>query len=177
MQSSSWCSSVFFLSYDEPGGPFDHVPPVPDTRTISGCRSERFPTSQSIAVNADAYNPCLPPGGMPTLHCDLNPAIQERIRRRAGSERIRCPTWFPSTEPGDLAVCKEALRLSRSDGPRRDHRFVENLSSVPAPILRTRRRPARPDELLRLHRCPVGDATNSADAHRTGSLDVYADNM
>ena len=29
MQSSSWSSSVFFLSYDEAGGPFDHVPPVP----------------------------------------------------------------------------------------------------------------------------------------------------
>ena len=29
MASSSWTDSVFFLSYDEGGGPYDHVPPVP----------------------------------------------------------------------------------------------------------------------------------------------------
>ena len=29
MASPSWGDSVFFLSYDEGGGPFDHVPPVP----------------------------------------------------------------------------------------------------------------------------------------------------
>jgi phospholipase C len=29
MSSPSWADSVFFLSYDEGGGPYDHVPPVP----------------------------------------------------------------------------------------------------------------------------------------------------
>ena len=29
MASPSWNDSVFFLSYDEGGGPYDHVPPVP----------------------------------------------------------------------------------------------------------------------------------------------------
>ena len=29
MTSPSWSSSVFFFSYDEGGGPYDHVPPVP----------------------------------------------------------------------------------------------------------------------------------------------------
>ena len=29
MGSSEWTDSVFFLSYDEGGGPYDHVPPVP----------------------------------------------------------------------------------------------------------------------------------------------------
>src|SRR5262249_9369315 len=29
MTSSSWPNSVFFFSYDEGGGPYDHVPPVP----------------------------------------------------------------------------------------------------------------------------------------------------
>ena len=29
MNSPSWADSVFFLSYDEGGGPYDHVPPVP----------------------------------------------------------------------------------------------------------------------------------------------------
>ena len=29
MTSPSWNDSVFFFSYDEGGGPYDHVPPVP----------------------------------------------------------------------------------------------------------------------------------------------------
>jgi len=29
MASPSWSNSVFFLSYDEGGGPLDHVPPIP----------------------------------------------------------------------------------------------------------------------------------------------------
>ena len=33
MNSKSWADSVFFLSYDEGGGPYDHVPPVLDIRT------------------------------------------------------------------------------------------------------------------------------------------------
>ncbi len=74
LQSPSWSSSVFFLSYDEPGGPFDHVPPVPghsNDNTDSGLGT--IPDISTIAVNADGYQPCLPPGGVPTLHCDLKP--------------------------------------------------------------------------------------------------------
>ena len=74
MKSPSWSSSVFFLSYDEPGGPFDHVPPVPghsNDNTDPGTGT--YPDISNIAVNADGYEPCLPPGGMPTLHCDLKP--------------------------------------------------------------------------------------------------------
>src|SRR5579862_1194061 len=74
MSSNSWSDSVFFLSYDEPGGPFDHVPPVPghsndNTDTSLGTIAD----IGSIAVNADSYEPCLPPDGTPTLHCDLQP--------------------------------------------------------------------------------------------------------
>jgi phospholipase C len=29
MASPEWKDSVFFFSYDEGGGPYDHVPPVP----------------------------------------------------------------------------------------------------------------------------------------------------
>ncbi|MGA7592014.1 MAG: alkaline phosphatase family protein [Candidatus Sulfotelmatobacter sp.] len=75
MQSPSWASSVFFLSYDEPGGPFDHVPPVPghsNDNTDSSLGA--IPDINTIAVNPDSYEPCLPPGGTPTLHCDLQPA-------------------------------------------------------------------------------------------------------
>ncbi len=74
MQSASWADSVFFLSYDEPGGPFDHVPPVPghsNDNTDSSLGT--IPDISTIAVNADSYEPCLAPGGTPTLHCDLQP--------------------------------------------------------------------------------------------------------
>jgi len=74
MQSPSWSSSVFFLSYDEPGGPFDHVPPVPNhSNDNTDMTLGSIPDISSIAVNPDGYWPCLPPGGIPTLHCDLKP--------------------------------------------------------------------------------------------------------
>jgi phospholipase C len=74
LQSPSWSSSVFFLSYDEAGGPFDHVPPVPGhSNQNTDSNAGDFPDIGSIAVNADGYQPCLPPGGVPTLHCDLKP--------------------------------------------------------------------------------------------------------
>ena len=73
MQSPSWMSSVFFLSYDEPGGPYDHVPPVPNhSNDNTDASLGTIPDISTIAVNADSYWPCLPPmPGMPTLHCDL----------------------------------------------------------------------------------------------------------
>jgi phospholipase C len=72
MQSSSWPNSVFFLSYDEPGGPFDHVPPVPThSNDNTDASLGTIPDIASIAVNADNFEPCLPPGGTPSLHCDL----------------------------------------------------------------------------------------------------------
>jgi len=75
MQSPSWASSVFFLSYDEPGGPFDHVPPVPGhSNDNTDASLGTIPDIGTIAVNADSYNPCLPPGGTATLHCDLTPS-------------------------------------------------------------------------------------------------------
>lgn len=72
MQSSSWGSSVFFLSYDEPGGPFDHVPPVPGSSNLNTDASlGTIPDIGTIAVNADSYEPCQ--GDPLTLHCDLQP--------------------------------------------------------------------------------------------------------
>lgn len=73
MQSPSWSSSVFFLSYDEAGGPYDHVPPVPHHSNDFTDSNISAPDISSIAVNADNFKPCLPPGGMPTTHCDLQP--------------------------------------------------------------------------------------------------------
>jgi phospholipase C len=73
MNSPSWASSVFFLSYDEPGGPYDHVPPVPGhSNDNTDASLGSIPDISSIAVNADTYFPCVPSGGTPTLHCDLS---------------------------------------------------------------------------------------------------------
>jgi phospholipase C len=73
MQSSSWPTSAFFFSYDEGGGPYDHVPPVPghsnDNTTPS---TATYPDISSIAVNPDTYFPCVGAGGTPSLHCDLS---------------------------------------------------------------------------------------------------------
>jgi len=73
MASSAWNDSVFFFSYDEGGGPYDHVPPVPghsNDNTDSSLGT--IPDISTIAVNADSYFPC-PANGTPTLHCDLPP--------------------------------------------------------------------------------------------------------
>lgn len=83
MTSSEWKDSVFFLSYDEDGGPYDHVPPVPGhsndyTDPIVGSEPvASIPDISMIAVNADSYNPCLPANAndTPTLHCDLQPIV------------------------------------------------------------------------------------------------------
>jgi phospholipase C len=72
MASSSWSDSVFFLSYDEGGGPYDHVPPVPGhSNDNTDASLGTIPDISTIAVNADTYSPCYPAGGTPTTHCDL----------------------------------------------------------------------------------------------------------
>jgi phospholipase C len=73
MASPEWADSVFFFSYDEGGGPYDHVPPVPGSSNENTDASlGTIPDISTIAVNADGYNPCVPnPPGTPTLHCDL----------------------------------------------------------------------------------------------------------
>ncbi len=74
MNSTSWPSSVFFLSYDEAGGPYDHVPPVPGhSNDFTSSSIGAVPDISSIAVNPDGFNPCLPPGGVFTVNCDLRP--------------------------------------------------------------------------------------------------------
>jgi phospholipase C len=75
MASPSWQDSVFFFSYDEGGGPYDHVPPVPGHTNDKTNASLGITTDiSSIAVNPDAFNPCVPPGGVPTINCDLTAA-------------------------------------------------------------------------------------------------------
>lgn len=72
MASPEWMSSVFFLTYDEGGGPYDHVPPVPGhSNDFTDASLGSIPDISSITVKPDSYGPCLPTGGTPTLHCDL----------------------------------------------------------------------------------------------------------
>ena len=72
MASPEWNDSVFFFAYDEGGGPYDHVPPVPGhSNDNTDASLGTIPDISTIAVNADSYDPCLPSGGTPTLHCDL----------------------------------------------------------------------------------------------------------
>lgn len=73
MGGKSWANSVFFLSYDEGGGPYDHVPPVPGhTNDFTDASLGVTTDIASIAVNPDSYEPCLPAvAGKATTHCDL----------------------------------------------------------------------------------------------------------
>jgi len=72
MASPSWTDSVFFLSYDEGGGPYDHVPPVPGYSNANTSASlGTIPDISKIAVNPDGYSPCVPANGVPTTYCDL----------------------------------------------------------------------------------------------------------
>ncbi|MGB7191606.1 MAG: alkaline phosphatase family protein [Acidobacteriaceae bacterium] len=72
MASTSWKDSAFFLSYDEGGGPYDHVPPVPGhSNDFTDPSLGTIPDISTIAVSPDGYKPCVPSGGTPTIHCDL----------------------------------------------------------------------------------------------------------
>jgi phospholipase C len=73
MASPSWANSAFFLAYDEGGGPYDHVPPVPGhTNDFTDASLGVTTDIGSIAVNPDSFKPCLPAvAGTPTTHCDL----------------------------------------------------------------------------------------------------------
>lgn len=71
--SPEWADSIFFLSYDEGGGPYDHVPPVPnhsnDFTNVTDLGATP-PDISAIAVNPDTYNPCPYTPSDPD-HCDL----------------------------------------------------------------------------------------------------------
>ena len=75
MNSSSYASGVFFFSYDEGGGPYDHVPPVPGhSNDFTDTSLGTIPDIASISVQPDSYFPCLGPNNTKTTHCDLDPS-------------------------------------------------------------------------------------------------------
>ena len=119
MASSEWKDSVFFLSYDEGGGPYDHVPPVPGhSNDFTDASLGTIPDISQIAVNPDSYFPCLPTGGTPTLHCDLvstDPGANPGGRRC--SPGIQCATRLPRAQYRDLTIHTAPLCLPHSHGP------------------------------------------------------------
>jgi phospholipase C len=104
MASPAWKNSIFFLSYDEGGGPYDHVPPVPGHSNQNTDPSlGAIPDISTIAVNADSYKPCVPSGGVPTIHCDLtstnpgaNPSDAAAINGFAAQLGFRLPNIIVS---------------------------------------------------------------------------------
>ncbi|WP_254062131.1 alkaline phosphatase family protein [Acidobacterium sp. S8] len=76
MKSPSWKDSVFFLSYDEGGGPYEHVPPVPNHSNDNTSASlGTIPDISGITVSPDTYKPCIPTGAADDpsrTHCDLS---------------------------------------------------------------------------------------------------------
>jgi phospholipase C len=74
MKSTSWQDSVFFLAYDEGGGPYDHVPPVTNHTNdfTDATEAANYPTDVStISVQPDSYYPCVP-AAAGDMHCDLS---------------------------------------------------------------------------------------------------------
>lgn len=81
-----WKDSVFFLAYDEGGGPYDHVPPTAGHTNdfTDNTAAANYPTDVSgISVQPDSFYPCVP-AAAGDLHCDLS----------AGQ---------PGSNPGDIA--------------------------------------------------------------------------
>ena len=96
MASSAWSDSVFFLSYDEGGGPYDHVPPVPGhSNDFTDASLGTIPDISSIAVNPDAYYPCLPGGSSP--HCNCPPGDT------SPSTHCDILSTYPGAHAGDAA--------------------------------------------------------------------------
>jgi phospholipase C len=75
MNSTSWKDSAFFFAFDEGGGPYDHVPPVPGHTNdfTDASAAANYPTDVTgISVQPDSFYPCVPPPpGTPTVNCDL----------------------------------------------------------------------------------------------------------
>ncbi len=75
MNSTSWKDSAFFFAYDEGGGPYDHVPPVPGHTNdfTDASAAANYPTDVTgVSVQPDSFYPCVPATpGTPTVHCDL----------------------------------------------------------------------------------------------------------
>ena len=80
---------MFFFSYDEGGGPYDHVPPVPGhSNEFTDASLGTIPDISSIAVNPDQLQSVPAASARQyTPHCDLRTAA---IREHTREMRQRC---------------------------------------------------------------------------------------
>jgi len=163
MASSSWNDSVFFFSYDEGGGPYDHVPPcraTPTTRPTrrsdhSGHRPDFGPAGQLVSLPAAGWR-------------DGNGTLRSQSRQ-SGAQPDRPPTSMdserslvPLAEHRDFAVHAAALRFAYSDGPHGIMKFVENRFIGPSAHLTRAMRATEPFGFLRLRQHPVGHTALAA---------------
>lgn len=148
MSGSSWKDSVFFLSYDEPGGPYDHVPPVAGhtndhTNAAMGITSD----IASIAVNADSFMACA--AATPTAHCDLKTTDPGAISPSTDAPTVKGFAAQLGSRVPNIIISPFAKRHYVSHTPM-DHtaiiQFVENRFVNPA-IHLTKRDGAQPDLL------------------------------
>ena len=149
MTSSSWKDSVFFLSYDEGGGPYDHVPPVPGhSNDFTNPSLGTIPDISQIAVNPDSLYPVrAKPDGIADLHCDLLPTDPGANPADAAAvQGFAAQLGFRVAEHRDLALHQEALCFAHSDGPHSDYQVCRSRFIGPSAHL-TARDAAQPNLL------------------------------
>ena len=156
----------FFLSYDEGGGPYDHVPPVPghsndftDTTSWVDCR--HIPDcSKSGSVQSHA----VPSGGIPTLHCDLSAIDPEPTPGMLRPFKVSPRNWVFACQTSSFRLSRADITVSHTP---MDHtaviKFVENqfhreFRSLNGP----RCSAAKSAGFLRLQQGPMGYAADSA---------------
>ena len=176
MSSPEWKDSVFFVSYDEGGGPYDHVPPVPGhsndfTSASMGAHIRTFrrlrsiPTIRTVPVRASQRG---------TGDAALRPGSngpRSQSRRCCCRERIRRAARLPGAEHGYFAVHPAALRVAHPDGSHGGHQVCREplYWKLGAPDA-ARCGAAQPAGLFRLHQCSVGHTADSANAGNHVSL-------
>ncbi len=171
MASPSWNDSVFFFSYDEGGGPYDHVPPIPGhSNDYTDKSMGTLPDISSISVSPDSYGPCLPPGDSsttpepPTNHCDLRLTDPGAVSTDvAAVDGFGAQIGF---RVPNMIVSPFTRRHYVSHIPM-DHtaviKFVENRFITPTNAsYGSRRGAAEPAGLFRLQQCPLVHASHTA---------------
>ncbi len=180
MNSPSWKDSVFFFSYDEGGGPLEHVPPVPEAhQRLHRCGLGITTDISAIAVNPDTFFPCEPESALPPPPPAVSATSatlaalrsEARLARHASQRRghqagLRRAAWLPPAEHDRLAVYAQALRRAQPDGPHRGAQVRrEPLYQSDGALDQPRCRTAGLAGFLRLHQRAVGHAAYAANSN------------
>ena len=148
----SWKDSAFFFGYDEGGGPYDHVPPVPSHTndwTDNFCGGESIPDISTIAVNADSLQSLRARPAPGDLHCDLNASGPRNDQEHGCSRTSRvCARNLASAFRTWWSHRSRKNTMSRtSHGPHRDHQVRRESLHLDAPQASTARDAAQPNLL------------------------------